>query len=220
MQQSGLWRGRVDARSQKEHRGEVESWNSERQWSYRERQVYRFYMPRTRLAIGNTWNKTFSPALSRKRHKCISIYSFNKSVNTMWTAITCQSLLENGGVGGHSIIFFCENSKITTHCWKTIDRRMLDPTKKIPHVQGQRRSPRKTVGGDKLSLESNPMSPEMLRGLKQNIVHTRRCHVAQSCPTLCNPMDCSPPGSEEPLSPWNFPGKSTGVGCHFLLQKD
>ena len=42
--------------------------------------------------------------------------------------------------------------------------------------------------------------------------------VAQSCPTLCDPMDCSLPGSEEPLSPWNFPGKSTGVGCHFLLQ--
>ena len=42
--------------------------------------------------------------------------------------------------------------------------------------------------------------------------------VAQSCPTLCNPMNCSLPGSEEPFSPWNFPGKSTGVGCHFLLQ--
>ena len=32
---------------------------------------------------------------------------------------------------------------------------------------------------------------------------------------LCNPMDCSLPGSGEPFSPWNFPGKSTGVGCHF-----
>ena len=31
-------------------------------------------------------------------------------------------------------------------------------------------------------------------------------------------MDCSLPGSQEPLSPWNFPGKSTEVGCHFLLQ--
>ena len=38
--------------------------------------------------------------------------------------------------------------------------------------------------------------------------------VAQSCPTLCNPMDCSLPGS----SPWDSPSKSTGVGCHFLLQ--
>ena len=22
------------------------------------------------------------------------------------------------------------------------------------------------------------------------------------------------------LCPWNFPGKNTGVGCHFLLQRD
>ena len=40
--------------------------------------------------------------------------------------------------------------------------------------------------------------------------------VVQSCPILCNPMDCSPPGSF--LHPWDFPGKNTGVGCHFLLQ--
>ena len=83
----------------------------------------------------------------------------------------------------------------------------------------------------------------------------------QSCPTLCNPIDVSPPGSPAPgilqartlewgaiafsnawkwkesevaqscptqqpygpqptrlLSPWDFPGKSTGVGCHCLLR--
>ena len=33
----------------------------------------------------------------------------------------------------------------------------------------------------------------------------------QSCPTLWDPMDCSLPGSEEPLSAWNLPGKSPGV---------
>ena len=39
--------------------------------------------------------------------------------------------------------------------------------------------------------------------------------VAQSCPTLCNPMDCSPPGSsvcgasQARILEW---------GCHFLLQ--
>ena len=38
--------------------------------------------------------------------------------------------------------------------------------------------------------------------------------VAQSCPTLCDLMDCSPPGS----SVWDSPGKNTGVGCHALLQ--
>ena len=37
----------------------------------------------------------------------------------------------------------------------------------------------------------------------------------QSCLTLCNPTDCSP---TRLLSPWDFPGKSTRVGCHFLLQ--
>ena len=35
---------------------------------------------------------------------------------------------------------------------------------------------------------------------------------------LCDPLDCSPPGS----CPWDFPGKNTGVGCHppgiFLTQ--
>ena len=36
--------------------------------------------------------------------------------------------------------------------------------------------------------------------------------VAQSCPTLCDPMDT------RLLCPWDFLGKGTGVGCHFLLQ--
>ena len=38
--------------------------------------------------------------------------------------------------------------------------------------------------------------------------------LLQSCPTLCNPIDGSPPVSR----PWDSPGKNTGVGCHFLLQ--
>ena len=41
------------------------------------------------------------------------------------------------------------------------------------------------------------------------------CACAQSCPTLCNPMDCSLQGSSVHGI---FPGKTTGVGCHFLLQ--
>ena len=42
----------------------------------------------------------------------------------------------------------------------------------------------------------------------------KESEVAQSCPTLCNPMD-SPCTN---LHPWDFLGKSTGMGCHFLLQ--
>ena len=37
----------------------------------------------------------------------------------------------------------------------------------------------------------------------------------QSCPTLCDPIDSSPPRLP---CPWDSPGKNTGVGCHFLLQ--
>ena len=38
------------------------------------------------------------------------------------------------------------------------------------------------------------------------------CVCVQPCPTLCNPMSCSPPGFS---CPWNFSGKNTGMGCHF-----
>ena len=41
------------------------------------------------------------------------------------------------------------------------------------------------------------------------------CLVAQSCPTLCDPMDCSLLGSSVH---GDSPGKNTGVGCHALLQ--
>ena len=41
------------------------------------------------------------------------------------------------------------------------------------------------------------------------------CLVTQSCPTLCDPIDYSPPGSSVH---GDSPGKNTGVGCHALLQ--
>ena len=41
------------------------------------------------------------------------------------------------------------------------------------------------------------------------------CLVTQSCLTLCNRMDCSPPCSSVH---GDSPGKNTGVGCHALLQ--
>ena len=40
--------------------------------------------------------------------------------------------------------------------------------------------------------------------------------VTQSCPTSCNPMDCSP---TRLLCPWNSPGKNTGVGSCSLFQR-
>ena len=41
------------------------------------------------------------------------------------------------------------------------------------------------------------------------------CLVAQSCPTLCDPLNYRPPGS---FVHGDSPGKNTGAGCHALLQ--
>ena len=41
------------------------------------------------------------------------------------------------------------------------------------------------------------------------------CVCAQLCLTLCDPMDCSPPGSSVH---GDSPGQNPGVGCHALLQ--
>ena len=41
------------------------------------------------------------------------------------------------------------------------------------------------------------------------------CLVAQSCPALCDPMDCHPAISSVHE---DSPGKNTRVGCHALPQ--
>ena len=46
-----------------------------------------------------------------------------------------------------------------------------------------------------------------------SVIH-ELCLVAQSCLTLCDPMECSPPGSSVR---GDSPGKNTGVDCHALL---
>ena len=43
------------------------------------------------------------------------------------------------------------------------------------------------------------------------------CLVTQSCPTVCGPLDCRPPGSSVHE---DSPGKNTGVGCHAFLTGD
>ena len=57
------------------------------------------------------------------------------------------------------------NSLLNNHRQENIESHQ----KNIPHVQGQRRNPRKMVGGVKSRLQSNPYLPEMLRGLKQTL---------------------------------------------------
>ena len=51
---------------------------------------------------------------------------------------------------------------------------------------------------------------KFIKTLHVKLLKVSESEVTQSCLTLCNPMDT------RLLCPWDFLGKSTGVGCHFL----
>ena len=87
----------------------------------------------------------------------------------------------------------------------------------IPHIQGQR-SPSKIIAGAAAAqywsgsctvLEQ--LSRQRRRPSKMVAAAAAAAKSLQSCPTLCNPTDGSPPS-------WDSPGKNTGVGYHCLLQ--
>ena len=63
-----------------------------------------------------------------------------------------------------------------------------------------------------LTIANWPLAMCTLEAVQSIVVSSE---VAQSCPTLCDPMDCS---LTKLLCPWDFPGNSAGVDCHFLLQ--
>ena len=81
----------------------------------------------------------------------------------------------------------------------------------------EQRSPILTCVG--MIIRAEHYQFEYFKKIKKHIVlHTHCtvvCLVAQWCPTLCDPMDCSPPGSSVH---GDSPGKNTRVGCHTLLQ--
>ena len=79
-----------------------------------------------------------------------------------------------------------------------------------------------------LFLDPLPSIKQRKKGLMRKIKHISSktkiskwtsmcalCLVSRLCPTLHDPMDCSPPGSSVH---GDSPGKNTGVGCHALLQ--
>ena len=71
------------------------------------------------------------------------------------------------------------------------------------------------LGGSKITADgdcSHEIKRHLILGRK---AMTNLCLVTQSCPTLCNPMDCSLPGSSVH---GDSPGKNTRMGCHALLQ--
>ena len=84
----------------------------------------------------------------------------------------------------------------------------------LPDTGIEPRSP--TMQADALASEppGKPSEPERT----SNTDFSRCLHHACVCSVISNsfdPMECSPPRF---LCPWHFPGKTTGVDCHFLLQ--
>ena len=65
----------------------------------------------------------------------------------------------------------------------------------------------------KVHLVKVMVFPVVIYGCESWTIKKSESEVAQSCPTLCDPMDCSLSGSTG-----DFPGKSSGVDWHFLLQ--
>ena len=80
--------------------------------------------------------------------------------------------------------------------------------------------PKNTGMGSLYLLQGNFLTQELNRGLLNcrwilyQLSYLGSPLVAQLCPTLCDPTDCSPPGP----FPWNSSTKNTTVDCHFLLQ--
>ena len=69
----------------------------------------------------------------------------------------------------------------------------------------------KASGGDGIPVELF----QILKDDAVKVLHSDQIRsVAQSCPALCDPMDCSLPGSSVH---GDSPGKNTGRHCHFLF---
>ena len=89
------------------------------------------------------------------------------------------------------------------------------------HVSLSKRFPRQEyqsglpfpIPGDLPNPGTEPPSPMSPTLAGRFFTAQSESEVVQSCLTLCDPMLPT-----RLLHPWNFLGKSNGVGCHFLLQ--
>ena len=104
--------------------------------------------------------------------------------------------------------FIFGGSKITSDgdCSHEIERRLLPGRKFMTNLDSILKSRDITL----------PTKVHLVKAMVFPVVmYAAAAKSLQSCPTLCDPMDCSLPCfSVHGI----FPGKSTGVGCHFPLQ--
>ena len=74
----------------------------------------------------------------------------------------------------------------------------MDPTKKIPHIQEQRRSPSETLGGEKSHLESNPIPARDAQRAQTNLVPLGPRDPTETEPELCLSVSCRGMGQQWP----------------------
>ena len=83
--------------------------------------------------------------------------------------------------------------------------------KKISHIQGQRRSPSKTVGGVKSRLESNPLPTRDAQRVQTKLVHTRTQEKGAETPQVTDP-DLPMSAQESLAEAWIDSGLLQGQG--------
>ena len=106
-------------------------------------------------------------------------------------------------------------SKITADgdCSHEIKRQLLLGKKVMTNLHSMLKS-RDITLSTKVCLVKAMVFPVVMYGCESWTIKKveSESEVAQSCLTLCDPMDT------RLLCPWDFLGKGSGVGCHFLLQ--
>ena len=75
---------------------------------------------------------------------------------------------------------------------------MLDPSKKIFHIQGQRRSPSKMVGRAKSSLESNSIPARDAQRAQKTLCALEPRDLTETEPELCLNVSCGSMGQQWP----------------------
>ena len=111
---------------------------------------------------------------------------------------------------------FWGGSKVTADgdCSHEIKRHLLLGRKVMSNLDSILKS-RDITSPTKVHLVKAMMFPVVMKVCESwTIKKATAAKSRQSRPTLCDPIDGSPPGS----CPWDSLGKNTRVGCHFLLQ--
>ena len=98
-----------------------------------------------------------------------------------------------------------KNIRIKTNCWTTIDKNGWNVAKKK----------------NSTSKDKEEVTTRQHQGCNCKIIKSHTCRMPaclHAFSVMSNSLQLPGLQPAQPLQPWNFPGKKTGVGCHFLLQ--